>query len=125
MNIGEVARRAGIRSSAVRYYEAAGLLPRAARSGGQRRYGPDVLDRLALIAFAKTAGFRLAEIRGLASGPKATWPALVARRRSEIAALEIQLRLAKRALRRVERCACDTAVECGRRIAESERGQLL
>lgn len=116
MNIGEVARRAGIRASAVRYYEAAGLLPPAARSGGQRRYGPDVLDRLALIGFAKAAGFRLAEIRELAGGPKAKWPELVARRRSEIAALETQLRLAKRALRRVEGCACDTAAECGRRI---------
>ena len=123
MTIGEVARRAGIRTSAVRYYESAGLLPRAARVSGQRRYAPEVLDRLTLIGFAKAAGFRLAEIRELAAaGPRAKWPELVARKRSEIEADEAALRAAKAALRRVERCTCATAAECGRRIAEGRRG---
>jgi len=68
LSIGEVARQAGIRASAIRYYEQAGLLPAPRRRGGQRRYEPDVVDRLALIAFAQQAGFTISEIRTLFRG---------------------------------------------------------
>jgi DNA-binding transcriptional MerR regulator len=61
--IGEVARRSGVAASALRYYERAGLIPRADRQGGRRVYGEDVLDRLALIRVAKAAGFRVADCR--------------------------------------------------------------
>ena len=53
MTIGEVARRAGLRPSAVRYYERIGLLPSPPRIGGQRRYESGVLQRLAVIRGAK------------------------------------------------------------------------
>ena len=55
IRIGEVARRAGIATSAIRYYEREGLIPRADRQGNARVYGPDILERLALIELAKTA----------------------------------------------------------------------
>jgi MerR family transcriptional regulator, redox-sensitive transcriptional activator SoxR len=51
--MGEVARRAGLRPSALRYYERLGLLPSAARHNGQRRYTPAILGRLALIQLAQ------------------------------------------------------------------------
>lgn len=47
--IGEVAGRAGLRASAIRYYEEQGLLPRPRRRSGKRVYDVSVLDRLALI----------------------------------------------------------------------------
>lgn len=37
-SIGEVAKRSGVRASALRYYEEAGILPATARVGGRRRY---------------------------------------------------------------------------------------
>lgn len=62
MKIGELAHRAGLNASAIRYYEKLGLLAPPHRSGGQRRYPPDALDRVLLIRFAGEMGFSLPEI---------------------------------------------------------------
>ena len=69
LDIAEVAARAGVRPSALRYYEEVGLLSSTARAGGRRQYDEAVLRRLDVIAFAKESGFTLAEIRSLLSGP--------------------------------------------------------
>ena len=66
LTIGDLAHRAGLATSAIRYYERVGLLPPAARVSGQRRYGEDDVARLAFIGAAQHAGFTLAEIRELA-----------------------------------------------------------
>ncbi len=63
--IGEVAQRAGMTASRIRYYEARGLLPPPGRVSGKRRYGSDVLRRLAIIDAAQRVGFGLEEIRDL------------------------------------------------------------
>jgi MerR family transcriptional regulator, redox-sensitive transcriptional activator SoxR len=63
--IGEVAERAGMTASRIRYYEARGLLPEPDRVSGKRRYGSDVLRRLAIIDAAQRVGFGLDEIRDL------------------------------------------------------------
>ena len=65
IRIGEVARRAGLATSAIRYYEREGLIPKADRRGNARVYGSDVFDRLALIELSKSAGFTIADIRQL------------------------------------------------------------
>jgi DNA-binding transcriptional MerR regulator len=62
MDIGEVARRTGLRASALRYYESRGLLRADARVGARRQFSDDVLDRLALIALGRAAGLSLEEI---------------------------------------------------------------
>ena len=62
MDIGEVARRSGLRASALRYYESRGLIRAHARVGARRQFTEDVLDRLALIALGRTAGLSLDEI---------------------------------------------------------------
>ena len=56
MRIGEVARRAGVRSSRIRYYESIGLLPEPERVSGQRVYDEGVLKRLAVIDVSQRAG---------------------------------------------------------------------
>jgi DNA-binding transcriptional MerR regulator len=63
--IGELARRAGLRPSAVRYYEAVGLLPEPERTAGKRRYDERIVQRLSVIAAGKHAGLSLDEIREL------------------------------------------------------------
>jgi DNA-binding transcriptional MerR regulator len=65
MAIGEVAARAGMSASRIRFYEARGLLPEAERAGGKRRYGEEVFRRLEIIDAAQRVGFTLEEIRDL------------------------------------------------------------
>jgi len=65
MQIGEVARRAGVRKSRIRYYESVGVLPEAPRAGGRRLYDESVLRRLAVVDVAQRAGLSLDEIREL------------------------------------------------------------
>ena len=68
MTIGEVAKRAGLPQSTIRYYESLSLLPAPIRASGQRRYDASVLERLAIIRFAKYVGFSLAEVAALLRG---------------------------------------------------------
>ncbi|WP_371496788.1 MerR family transcriptional regulator [Kitasatospora sp. NBC_00374] len=68
LGIGELARQAGVRPSALRYYESLGLLPGARREGGRRVWPATALRRVALIRMAQRAGFTLAEIGGLLEG---------------------------------------------------------
>ncbi|MGH7443880.1 MAG: redox-sensitive transcriptional activator SoxR [Longimicrobiales bacterium] len=63
LTVGEVAARAGIAASAVRFYESEGVIPATRTSGGQRRFTRDVLRRLAFIRAAGNVGLTLEEIR--------------------------------------------------------------
>src|SRR5579863_3479843 len=65
LTISEVARQAGIRASAIRYYESVHLLPAPRRVYGRRRYDADVLRRLSVIQLAQQVGFTVAEMRML------------------------------------------------------------
>lgn len=70
LDIGEVAERSGLAASALRFYERRGLIKSSGRNGLRRTYPPDVVERLALITCAKSAGFTLAQIaRFLVSTP--------------------------------------------------------
>jgi MerR family redox-sensitive transcriptional activator SoxR len=69
MSIGEVAQRAGLRTSHIRFYERVGVLPEAERVSGQRRYREEVLHRLSIIDVAQRAGLSLEEITPL-TGPE-------------------------------------------------------
>jgi MerR family redox-sensitive transcriptional activator SoxR len=68
LSIGEVASRAGLNTSHIRYYERIGVLPEPARVAGRRHYDEEVLHRLAIVDVAQRAGFTLSEIRDL-TGP--------------------------------------------------------
>lgn len=65
LDIGDVARQSGVPASALRYYEEKGLIASTGRRGLRRQYAPDVLDRLALVALGRAAGFSLDEIAGM------------------------------------------------------------
>lgn len=120
MTIAAVARRAGLRTSAIRYYEGVGLLPAPARSGGQRHYGPEVLPRLALIATAKQMGFTIAEIATLMHGFEAgtpaslRWQVLAAAKLVEVEALIAHAEGMKRLLGEALRCGCPSLGACAR-----------
>ncbi len=69
LTIGQVAERAGLNTSHIRFYERTGVLPQPERVSGQRRYREEVLHRLSIIDVAQRAGLTLEEIAPL-TGPE-------------------------------------------------------
>jgi len=124
--IGEVARRAGLRPSAVRYYEDVGLVVPEGRRGGKRMYAPSAVERLALIAFAKNAGFSLEEIRVLLFGfpPEATagtrWSQLADAKLVELDAMTQRIETMRAALQKIRGCGCADLDQCARGIASHQ-----
>jgi MerR family redox-sensitive transcriptional activator SoxR len=75
LTVGEVARRSGVAVSALHFYESKGLIRSVRSMGGQRRYGRDVLRRVAVIKVAQRIGIPLAAIStALASLPEERTP---------------------------------------------------
>jgi MerR family redox-sensitive transcriptional activator SoxR len=68
LTIGEVARRSGAPVSALRYYEALGLISSTRTAGDQRRFGRDVLRRLAVIQAGQRVGLSLAQVQAAFAG---------------------------------------------------------
>ena len=123
MQISEIARQAGIRASAIRYYERIGLLLPAQRVSGQRRYDRSVLGRLAIIERARECGFALAEIQQLFFGfakdmrPTARWRKLAGAKLRELDELAQRIKTMKGLIVRWQKnCNCDALEECGRRL---------
>src|SRR4029077_13022122 len=63
LTIGEISRRSGVASSALRFYEQRGLITSERPGTGHRRYPAAVLRRIAFIVFAQRVGLTLEEIR--------------------------------------------------------------
>jgi MerR family transcriptional regulator, redox-sensitive transcriptional activator SoxR len=75
LTIGEVAQRAGVAASALRFYEREGLIEAERSEGGQRRFHRDVLRRVAFVRAAQRVGLSLDEVRAaLASLPRSRTP---------------------------------------------------
>ena len=113
--IGEVARRAGIAATTLRYYEQIGLLAPAARVGGQRRYGDAILARLEVIRLYKTAGFALDDIAVLFADDAPGRPVSRALARSKLAEIDARMAELRRAREIVEggmACTCPSIDDC-------------
>ena len=65
LDIAQVAQHSGLPASTLRFYEERGLIASVGRSGLRRVFREDVLERLALIALGRAAGFSLDEIAGV------------------------------------------------------------
>jgi MerR family transcriptional regulator, redox-sensitive transcriptional activator SoxR len=120
MTIGQLAERAGVAASTIRYYEEVKLLPRPARASGRRVFEEATLDRLMVITFAKEAGFSLREIRQLFDGfasdtaAGARWQKLATAKLAEMEALERRIKTMKELLREALRCGCVELDACGK-----------
>jgi DNA-binding transcriptional MerR regulator len=114
--IGEVATRAGMRASRIRYYEACGLLPEPQRVSGKRRYSPEVLRRLEIIDAAQRIGFTLGEIRDLiGSGddrPQERIRQLALRKLPEIEQLIARASAVRSLLQECTTCDCESLDVC-------------
>jgi MerR family redox-sensitive transcriptional activator SoxR len=117
LTIGQVAARAGVRSSAIRYYESIGVLPDPERHAGQRRYTVDVLRRLAIIDTAQRAGFSLEEIGQLLAGAESSGAveslrALAQAKLPAVSALIERAEAVKCWLEAASSCDCSTLDVC-------------
>ena len=118
LTIGEVARRAGMQSSAIRYYERIQVLPAPERINGRRFYDPGVLRRLAVIQLAQEAGFNMSQIRLLFNNPEGDaalstrWRANIQQKLAEVDALITQAQRMKGLLEDSLRCGCLNLDDC-------------
>ena len=115
LSIGEVAQISGLRPSALRYYEEAGLISPVARISGRRHYEASVLSRLGVIACAQDAGFTIAEVRQLLGGEKESpggWRALAERKLREVDALIEKAQATRRLLEDSLGCDCVALEDC-------------
>jgi MerR family redox-sensitive transcriptional activator SoxR len=119
LTIGQVAKRAGLNVSAIRFYEAEGLLPEAPRVGGQRRYEEATLARLGVIDVAKRAGFSLDEVRVLLEASDEGEPAhaslqqLAERKLPQVEELIKRAEIVRAWLKTATDCDCDSFDVCG------------
>ncbi|MGN6520963.1 MAG: helix-turn-helix domain-containing protein [Dokdonella sp.] len=113
LDIGEVSRRSGVAASALRYYETIGLIAPIGRRGLRRQYDEAVLDRLALVALGRAAGFSLEEIATtFAQGRPRIDRARLAARADELDATIRTLAAMRDGLRHAVACRAPSHLEC-------------
>lgn len=117
-SIGEIAQRAGVNSSTLRYYESIGLLPPAERVSGQRRYEESTVKLVDVIRLAQSAGFSISEIQTLVNGfkpdtpPAERWHQLATAKLAELDAQAQRIEQMKGILNIALECGCLRLEDC-------------
>lgn len=125
--IGEVARRAGLSTSALRYYERVGLLPPPARVSKRRIYDSKVIGRIRIILLALDAGFTVKETKTFLSGyplsttPAERWRVLAAKKLAELDEQMTRLAQMKSILNDSFQCRCMRIEDCEKYMPPSNR----
>lgn len=114
LDISEVAKRTGMPASALRYYEEKGLVTSIGRRGLKRLFDPGVLERLALIALGRAAGFTLDEIGEMfgADGKPQIDRRVLAEKADQLDAKIRQLKSMRDGLRHAAACTAPSHLEC-------------
>jgi len=129
MDIAEVARKAGVPASTLRFYEEKGLIASVGRQGLRRRFAPAVLDQLALIALGRAAGFSLDDIGAMfgADGRPSIDRGALSSKADEIDATIRRLKAMRNGLRHAAVCPAPSHAECPtfqRLLREAAAGTL-
>ena len=114
LDIAEVSRRANMPASTLRYYEEKGLIASTGRRGLRRMFDPGVVDRLALIALGRAAGFSLDEIAAMFApdgAPRIERSALAARAKAVDGTIR-RLTALRDGLRHAAACPAPSHLEC-------------
>ena len=114
LDIAEVAQRSGIPASTLRFYDEKGLIASTGRRGLRRLFDPGVLERLALIAVGRAAGFSLDEIGRMFSpeGPPRIDRQMLAARADELDRTIRKLSAMRDSLRHAAVCPAPSHMEC-------------
>ena len=124
IRIGKMAELSAVTATAIRYYEAEGLLPVATRRSGQRIFDLEAFQRLTIIKLAKDAGLTVAEMKSLMSGismkrsASRRWKMVASAKIREIERQIEKANKMKRILEAVARCDCPTFEDCANRIRD-------
>ncbi|MFC8147278.1 helix-turn-helix domain-containing protein [Streptomyces paradoxus] len=115
LDIAEVAHRAGVPASTLRFYEEKGLIASTGRRGLRRQYDPGVLERLALIALGRTAGFSLDEIAQMFApdGQPRIDRRMLSAKADELDDRIRELGVLRDSLRHAAACPAPSHLECG------------
>jgi DNA-binding transcriptional MerR regulator len=115
LTIGELARRAGVTASALRYYEELGLLPAPPRISGQRRYPESAARLVGAILLYSDAGFTLAEQKALLASRTSApgeWSRLARRKVAELDEQIARAQAARDAISHGLRCPHEDITQC-------------
>ena len=114
LDIAQVARRSGVPASTLRFYEEKGLIRSIGRRGLYRLFDQGVLERLALIALGRSAGFSLSEIARMfaADGRPRIDRKLLAAKAAELDGTIRKLAAMRRGLRHAAACPAPSHLEC-------------
>lgn len=112
LDISEVAKRSGVSASTLRYYEERGLIESIGRRGLRRTFDPGVLERLALIALGRQAGFSLDEIAAVFDPHGRIDRDMLTAKADEIDALIRRLDAMRDGLRHAAACPAPSHMEC-------------
>jgi len=129
LDIAAVAKRSGVPASTLRYYEERGLIESIGRRGLRRTFDPGVLERLALIALGRQAGFSLDEIAAMFDprGMAVIDRDMLIARADEIDTLIRRLSAMRDGLRHAAACPAPSHMECPtfRRIVKAAATGVL
>ena len=118
MTIGDVAAKAMLATSAIRYYERTGLLKQPLRKNGRRIYSDEVLHQLTIIEFAKETGFTLSEIKLLLHGfpentpASARWKKMAREKIRELDVAVAKTKAMRDMLEAIRSCRCRKLEQC-------------
>ncbi len=101
-SIGQLAERTGVPATALRYYDALGLVRPVTRESGRRRYDEAAVAQVGVLLVLRDVGFTLAEIADLVNGEG--WRALAAGKLEQLDALAARVRVARTALEHALAC---------------------
>lgn len=111
MTIGQVAKAAGVSTSAIRFYESSGVLPRPRRRSGIRDYDPSVVEQLKVLRFYRATGISIENLASMFSGEADTCTmnrhVIVQRRIAELDMFIKEARGMKRRLQGLLACECN------------------
>jgi DNA-binding transcriptional MerR regulator len=115
LTIGELARRAGVAPSALRYWEELGLLPTATKISGQRRYPESAVGLVGIIRLLRDVGFSLAEQKALMASRAVAlddWQRLARRKLAELDDQIAKAQTTREAIDHALRCPHEDILEC-------------
>jgi DNA-binding transcriptional MerR regulator len=115
LTIGELARRTGVTTSALRYYDELGLVRPTRRVSGHRRYGVDAVATVGIVRYLQEVGFTLAEAKRLTASRKRSpgaWRALAIRKSEELRHRIAREEAARQAIEHSLVCPKDDLLDC-------------
>lgn len=130
MTIGEVAEKAALATSAIRYYEKTGLLKQPLRKNGRRVYSDGILHQLVIIEFAKETGFILSEIKLLLRGfpentpASARWKKMASNKIRELDVALAKTKAMRDMLEAMTSCRCRKLEQCAEGLERNRQRWL-